>query len=119
MKKESEKIEQYCAGIREEIARWKQINENGCNDPFWSDGTNMNLVRNHIIYYKGKILELCTIRRIPFPEEYYLATPPLANNDYMANYKQRERVARLVGRESSPHIYRKHYIYDEQQMNFF
>lgn len=34
MKKESEKIEQYCAGIREEIARWKQINENGCNDPF-------------------------------------------------------------------------------------
>jgi hypothetical protein len=31
--------------------RWDDINEHGCTDPFWADGVNMNLVRNHIIYY--------------------------------------------------------------------
>ena len=38
---------------------WRNyINENSCNDPFWPDGCNMNLTRNHIISYKN-IAELC------------------------------------------------------------
>lgn len=43
------------AQIREDLAkdfaRWDDINTNGCSDPFWPDGVNMNLVRNHIIYH--------------------------------------------------------------------
>lgn len=46
-----QKVKQYCVKIRKEIQHWKDINQNGCNDPFWSDGCNMNLTRNHIIYY--------------------------------------------------------------------
>lgn len=38
--------------------RWRYIKKYGCSDPFWPDGCNMNLVRNHIIYYLMKIQEL-------------------------------------------------------------
>lgn len=39
-------IEEVCKEMRQSIQHWKDINQNGCNDPFWTDGTNMNLVRN-------------------------------------------------------------------------
>ena len=45
-----QKVKQYCGEVRKEISHWKDINQNGCNDPFWPDGCNMNLTRNHIIY---------------------------------------------------------------------
>lgn len=41
---------QIRADLDREFARWDEIKKHGCNDPFWSDGVNMNLVRNHIIY---------------------------------------------------------------------
>lgn len=41
-----DKVKEYCQCIRREIEQWKDINQNGCNDPFWSDGCNMNLTRN-------------------------------------------------------------------------
>lgn len=41
---------QIRADLERQFARWDEINEHGCNDPFWADGVNMNLVRNHIIY---------------------------------------------------------------------
>lgn len=44
-----DKVKEYRQCIRREIEHWKVINQNGCNDPFWSDGCNMNLTRNHII----------------------------------------------------------------------
>lgn len=44
---------QILAAIDECFHRWNDIAWNGCQDPFWSDGLNMNLVRNHIIWYYG------------------------------------------------------------------
>lgn len=82
-------------GIVDSINRWKFINENGCNDPAWTDGCNMNLVRNHILYYKKKISELCSREGFIMPEEYYLPTPPEVDNNFMANLKQKDRVDRL------------------------
>lgn len=35
---------------------WNDMAQNGCSDPSWPDGTNLNHVRNHIIYYRS-ILE--------------------------------------------------------------
>lgn len=119
MKEEtSEKIvKSYCQHIREEIAQWKYINQNGCNDPFWSDGCNMNLTRNHIIYYQSKMREACTENQLPLPEEYYLSLPPEVDNNYMANLKQKPRVERLcqLGRIMTGRIYQ----YDENQMSLF
>ncbi len=82
-------------GIIDSINRWKFINENGCNDPAWADSCNMNLVRNHILYYKREISELCRQERFVLPEEYYLPTPPEVCNNFMANLNQKERVERL------------------------
>lgn len=43
--------EQIQAEIDHEFAVWNNIAQNGCSDPSWPDGINMNLTRNHIIYY--------------------------------------------------------------------
>ena len=41
--------------LEKAYAQWQRLYENGGSDPFWPDGVNLNLVRNHIIYYKGQI----------------------------------------------------------------
>lgn len=44
-------VEQILTEIEREYTRWNYIANNGCQDPFWPDGCNMKLVRNHIIYW--------------------------------------------------------------------
>lgn len=90
-------IQMECENILRSIRQWESINSHGCNDPFWSDGCNMNLCRNHIIYAKVKIEELCKFEGIPYPEEYYLPTPPEVSNWYMADLKRfPERTERVL-----------------------
>lgn len=112
-----EQLFEHKEQIVEQIEHWKDINKNGCNDPAWTDGCNMNLVRNHIIYHKGAIHSLCDENNIPLPEEYYLSTPPEVENNYMANRKQKARVKRLeaYGRR----LMTEKYEYDEQQISLF
>lgn len=71
-----QELKELCKNIRKEIGYWENINQNGCNDPFWADGTNMNLTRNHIIYAKRQISEIYEKTRIPIPEEMYIPIPP-------------------------------------------
>lgn len=87
-------IDEYTKEIVKSIERWEYINKHGCNDPFWADGSNMNLVRNHIIYYKMKIKDLCRENNIPLPDAFYFPTPPEVNNNYMAD-KNSERYKNL------------------------
>ena len=118
MKEETpeKKVKSYSEQIRKEIGQWKDINQNGCNDPFWSDGCNMNLTRNHIIYEQEQIRKICEENQIPLPEEYYFSVPPEVDNQYMANRKQKDRVKRLKmhGKLTSGK-----YEYDEQQISMF
>ena len=44
-------ITQIAEEITTEFNRWEYISLHGCSDPFWTDGINMNLIRNHIIYW--------------------------------------------------------------------
>ena len=77
MKKTTEQtIDDCISRLIKEIAIWEHLQEYGCNDPFWPDGCNMNLVRNHILSYKQQIRELCEKNNLPLPEGYYLPTPP-------------------------------------------
>lgn len=115
-KSPEEKIKDFCKKIRNEISTWKHINKNGCNDPFWPDGCNMNLVRNHIIYYRHMIVEICEENHLQIPEECYLSLPPEVDNNYMSNRKQKERVKRLGYMQK---LVRGKYEYDEQQMSLF
>lgn len=77
-----QEIEQLRKDIVQELAHWKKLRKYGCQDPFWPDGTNMNLVRNHIIYDKERLKELIPDGNLP--EEYYLPTPPVVDNNYLA-----------------------------------
>lgn len=67
-------IEKYAPQIVREINQWNYILEHGCSDPFWPDGANMNLIRNHIISYKREIAECCEATGTELPFEYYLPT---------------------------------------------
>lgn len=112
-----DKVKEYCQCICREIEHWKDINQNGCNDPFWSDGCNMNLTRNHIIYAQEKVRKICEENQILLPEEYYLSAPPEVDNQYMANLKQKDRVERIFFQRKIPA--KQKYKYDEQQMSLF
>lgn len=63
--------QQIQAELDREFQRWNDIACSGCQDPTWPDGFNMNLVRNHIIYwYKlldEKQIDFNTL--IPMPKD--------------------------------------------------
>lgn len=46
----ADKNRQVRQELEKDISRWNDICKNGCSDPFWPDGVNLNLVRNHIIH---------------------------------------------------------------------
>lgn len=112
-----DKVKEYRQCIHREIEHWKDINQNGCSDPFWSDGCNMNLTRNHIIYEQEQIRKICEENQITLSEEYYLSIPPEVDMNYMANLKQKDRVKRIFYGGHVP--VRKKYYYDEQQICLF
>ena len=118
MKKYKSDLKSYTEALLERVKRWKYINENGCTDPQWADGSNMNLVRNHIIYYKKHINEICSKECIPLPEEYYIPTPPLVDNNYIANYNDKKRVKRLKI-DYQMKLTNKKAQYDEEQLSIF
>lgn len=71
------------------------IHEYGCSDPFWADGVNMNLVRNHIMYYKQQLSEEATLFLLP--KAYYREVPPEVDNNYMARPDEiRQNAARSM-----------------------
>jgi len=109
-----QKISELAADIEREIAHWKWLNNEGGSDPFWQDGCNMNLTRNHVIHDKRQIFELCTANGLPLPDAYYLPTPPEVNDSYMANLKQVQRVKNL--RERGEKITTEKTGFDENQM---
>lgn len=96
VKKSKDKLKDIVIELNYSHEHWKDINDNGCSDPFWADGMNMNLVRNHIIYYRKQIEDICAETGEAFPTEYYYPIPPIVDNNYMANLNQKERVKRLL-----------------------
>lgn len=81
----------YGAELRSEYARWRELRDRGGTDPFWPDGVNMNLVRNHILYWKRMIEE--NLQEAEYPEEYFLDIPPEMDNNFMAHPDRIREVA--------------------------
>lgn len=115
-KTQQEEIRELCNDIKREIGHWKYIRENGCSDPFWPDGCNMNLTRNHIIYDKRRIAEICQELNIELPEEYYIGTPPEVPNNYMASRKNSKRMQRI--KDMGYDVSFRTPKYDADQMSF-
>ena len=74
--------------LTEELAksfeRWEYLKEHGGSDPFYADGANMNLVRNHIMHYKNAMVEQYGTDYEKYPEIFYRELPPEVNDSYMA-----------------------------------
>ena len=83
MGKKKEK-ENLAEGLAEAFERWEYLKEYGGSDPFYADGINMNLERNHIMYYKNKIVEEYGADYEKYPEIFYREVTPEVNQNYMA-----------------------------------
>lgn len=69
-------VDECVSDIHERADHWNDIMQNGCSDPNWPDGVNLNLVRNHIIYCKNRLKELCEENGIFPPDEVDCEIPP-------------------------------------------
>ncbi len=69
--------------LQDSFDRWDRLNEHGGSDPCWADGANINLVRNHIMYYKSQMEDKYSSG--DYPKIYYRETPPEVDDNYMAN----------------------------------
>lgn len=91
-KNKKSELEINIENLEERFARWEKLYNEGGSDPFWHDGFNLNLVRNHILYHKRKIEEEINSQNEgqtsfltnTFPDIYYKETPPEVDNNYMA-----------------------------------
>ena len=119
MKKKTpeQELKEICESILRERNNWNYINNYGCNDPFWPDGCNLNLTRNHIIFYRKKIEMLCEEHGFPLPEEYYYKIPPVVDDNYMANLKQEKRVERLKQQGDKLSLKKTKFV-DDGQLEF-
>ena len=79
-----ELLNEAVANHESSFESWQSYREFGGQDPFWADGCNMNLIRNHIIYYKRQISELCDQNGLEIPKCMERELPPLMDIDYMA-----------------------------------
>lgn len=77
-----EKAVDYGAELENLYERWEHLYEHVGSDPFWSDGTNLSLLRTQIINCKRKIEEENTMFLLP--DAYYRKIPPEVPRDYMA-----------------------------------
>lgn len=80
-KKEKENLAEK---LEEAFKEWEYLKEHGGSDPFYADGTNMNLVRNHIMYYKNRMVEEYGRDYEKYPEIFYREAPPEVKDSYMA-----------------------------------
>jgi len=74
--------------LQERYERWLHIRKEGCSDPYWADGTNLYLVRNHCLYYRCQIAELCDTYGFSYPKSYLRTLPPELPMDFMTKPRQ-------------------------------
>ena len=73
----------YAAELEKEYARWDEVFTRGGSDPFWTDGVNLELTRNHILHYKEQLAKQDN-SLFGLPDIYYRETPPEVDPNYMA-----------------------------------
>ncbi len=84
MKKTGNPVETLVKEYMNDYNRWQYGVSNGIGDPYWPDGTNLNLLRNHLIYYLGELDELIQGQNMPILPE----LPPEMPAEYMAREEE-------------------------------
>ena len=82
MSKRGQKTD-YAAELEKSYAQWDEVFTRGGSDPFWTDGVNLELVRNRIISCKQQ-LEKQENSLFGLPDIYYRELPPEVDCNYMA-----------------------------------
>ena len=72
--------------LEKAYAQWESLYKQGGSDPFYPDGVNLNLVRNHILYFKRQIEE--TQPLYMNSEAYQRELPPQVEDGYMARAEE-------------------------------
>lgn len=95
----AQELQQFVYKLAERYKHWAQERKDGCVDPNWSDGVNLNLVRNHIINFKRQIRLICDKFGLTIPAIYYRPLPPKMPSDFFViggkNYNP-QRIARIL-----------------------
>ncbi|MBQ4494264.1 MAG: hypothetical protein II968_00700 [Selenomonadaceae bacterium] len=95
----AQELQQYVDRLNKSFAHWEKERRNGCVDPNWSDGVNLNLVRGHIIAEKRNISRTCNEFSLTIPAIYYRPLPPEMPADFFVtdgkNYNP-QRIARIM-----------------------
>lgn len=99
------KLEELKANVLERIDRWIEVRDNGTNDSFWEDGSSLHLIRNHMIYYKSQIKEICDLFCISYPNEYELPLPPEVPYTWMSdlNTERAKKMKEIYHRDNLIH----------------
>lgn len=97
MKKQADPLvsaESYYESGKQRMNRWAEIATNGCNDPGYTDGCNMNLIRRQIMACKEKIVSLREECGILFFKENELIIPPYVSETFF-RFPDSERAKRI------------------------
>ena len=96
-----------------EYKSWEHYYRYGGRDPTWPDGSNMMLIRNHIIYYKQQIKK--DYPQYLDSELYRRELPPEVDPDYMARADEirAHAVKTLETYEADPYLQYLRYHRDE------
>lgn len=114
-------LKTYQSEAHTTIDRWQYIAENGCSDPFWADGSNMNLLRNHLTYYKRLIREVCAENDFELPAEAFYPDLPYVDENYFAkpNSERAIRIRNFPSWETRNQEQIAPVIYDETMLALF
>ena len=66
--------------------QWENLYQRGGSDPFYPDGVNLNLVRNHILYFKQRIEEEQPLYKNT--QVFWRELPPKVEDSYMARSEE-------------------------------
>lgn len=72
--------------LEKAYAQWESLYLQGGSDPFYPDGVNLNLVRNHILYFKRQIEETQPLYKNT--ELFQRELPPQVEDGYMARAEE-------------------------------
>lgn len=78
----------YEEKILDSRKRWDYLKKNGGSSPFYADGCDLNLVRNHMIYYQHLMEEICRENKLSLPDSFYIDLPPLMDDSYMVRSEE-------------------------------
>ena len=72
--------------LEKAYAQWESLYKQGGSDPFYPDGVNLNLVRNHILYFKTANRGNPALYKNS--EVYQRELPPQVEDSYMARAEE-------------------------------